>query len=309
LADSRVTIANQSESFSKVAAVVVLYYPDSDVYKNIVSYLEQVDLIILVDNTDEPAVELIEKLANNAKVFPIINHCNLGVAAALNMGAREAISRGYKFLLTMDQDSYAAPEMVEVLKGYFINQGNQLAIASPFHLTAIDETPDSVSPSFNEVETVWTSGNLLLLSAYQAVGPFEEDLFIDFVDHEYCLRLKRYGYRVIQSYRAILHHTIGNCLEKKRILTIPLIISHHSPVRRYYITRNRFWVREKYLEYKRFCWIDRRRFLAELVNILFFEAQKFEKYKMVFRGYMDYRSGRMGKYRVESKSKEVCLNV
>lgn len=302
MAGPNVTIASQTEPSIKVAAVVVLYNPDNDVYKNISSYLDQVDLVILVDNSDDPSVELFEKLAHSTKVFTVVNYGNLGIAAALNIGAREAISRGYGFLLTMDQDSYAAPGMVEVLKEHFINQENQLAIVSPFHLTAIEKIPDSVSSSFIEVDTVWTSGNLLLLSAYQAVGPFEEDLFIDFVDHEYCLRLKRYGYRVIQSQRAILHHTIGNCLEKKRILTIPLIISHHSPVRRYYITRNRFWVRDKYPEFRRFCWIDRRRFLAELVNIYFFEEQKIEKYKMVIRGYLDYRSGRMGKYRVVSKS-------
>ncbi|RII31699.1 MAG: glycosyltransferase family 2 protein [Geobacter sp.] len=291
-----VPVDNQPDILSNVAAVVVLYYPDSDVYMNIASYLDQVDLVILVDNSDDPAFELIERLAHNTKVLPIINNCNLGIASALNIGAREAISKGYSFLLTMDQDSFATPGMVDTLKEYYDGQeGQQVSIVSPFHLTTINGIPDSGLTTFEEVETVWTSGNLLRLSAYQSVGPFEEDLFIDFVDHEYCLRLKRYGYRIIQSNKAILHHNIGNNLRKVCVLSAPLIVSNHSPLRRYYITRNRFWVANKYREFKKFCRIDRRRFFAELVTILLFEDQKIEKFKMIVRGYRDYIAGKMGK--------------
>ncbi len=37
-----------------------------------------------------------------------------------------------------------------------------------------------------------------------------EDLFIDSVDTEYCLRLKKNGYRVVRLNEAILYHPLGD---------------------------------------------------------------------------------------------------
>jgi rhamnosyltransferase len=287
----------KSLTLQMVAAVVVLYYPDDKVYSNISSYIDQVNLVVLVDNSDEPAIQLIEQFSGNKKVVSVVNGRNLGIAAALNIGAREAIARECDLLLTMDQDSSASPGMVEVLKDCFNSYDRHLiAIVSPFHLTNVTEPPLSSSPLFKEMDTVWTSGNLLRLSVYKDVGPFDEALFIDFVDHEYCLRIKRNGYRVLQSNRAILYHNIGNNLRKIDIASAALYVSNHSPLRRYYITRNRFWVTREYSEFRRFCWIDRRKCLAELVTIMLFEKQRVQKIKMIIRGYLDYRSGRMGKF-------------
>jgi rhamnosyltransferase len=286
-----------SSSLRKIAAVVVLYSPEDDVYENILSYVEQVDLVFLVDNSDEPSSDLIEKFSTIRKVISIVNECNLGIAAALNIGARKALAHGCDLLLTMDQDSSASPGMVKALRDCFISQEDELlAIVSPFHLISIVDPPDPSLPPYEAIETVWTSGNLLRLSTFQKVGPFDEPLFIDFVDHEYCLRLKRNGYRVVQSNAAVLHHNIGTNLRKIDFATLSLVVSNHSPLRRYYITRNRFWVTKKYREFRRFSWIDKRRFWAELVTILLFEKYKLEKLKMIIRGYLDYRIGKMGKF-------------
>lgn len=297
MADPLEVLDKRPDHLQKIAAVVVLYFPDNNVFWNIRSYFDQVDLIILVDNSDQPAIDLVENFSGNDKVISIVNRCNMGIAAALNIGAKEAIAHGCNLLLTMDQDSMATPEMVDLLKnGLSIHSDKPVAIVSPFHLTTVSKIPDQSVPPFEDVDSVWTSGNILSLSAYQIVGPFKEDLFIDFVDHEYCLRLKRRGFRVIQSNRAILQHSIGNNLRKITLASLALIASNHSPLRRYYITRNRLWVAKEYREFKRFCWTDRRRFLAELFTVMLFERQKIEKLKMVVRGYRDYRFGRMGKY-------------
>ncbi len=280
-----------------VAAVVVLYFPDESVYDNINSYINQVDIVILVDNTDNPGSSIIEKFSSDERVVPIVNGANLGIANALNIGAQEAILRGCDLLLTMDQDSCASSGMVATLKeGYIALEDDSLAIVSPFHLTSIVNAPDSSLPKYEEVESVWTSGNLLRLSLYKDIGTFKEDLFIDFVDHEYCLRLKRKGYRVVQSNFAILRHNIGTNLREIRFCFVSLKVSNHSSLRRYYITRNRFWVTREYKEFRKFCLVDLCRFWAEFFTIGFFEKNKFAKFKMIILGYWDYRIGKMGKF-------------
>jgi len=51
-----------------------------------------------------------------------------------------------------------------------------------------------------------TSGNLLNLHAVKQIGGFSEDLFIDRVDQEYCLRLRMNNFRVIQVNFVVFDH-------------------------------------------------------------------------------------------------------
>lgn len=278
----------------KIAAVVVLYNPDGLVCDNIRSYLDQVDVVYAVDNSDRESVHL-KVLKSEGKIHYIPNSRNLGIAKALNMGAKRAIWEGYRYLLTMDQDSSATVGMVDALLGCLEpGEESQVGIVSPFHLTDIDTAPVG-GPPREEILTAWTSGNLLNLEIFAIVGPFRDDLFIDFVDHEYCLRLQSHGYRVVQSNLAVLHHCIGTDLKKNKFLHLTLITSNHSCIRRYYITRNRFWVRKRYgRQFPEFFRTDATRFIAELVNILFFERDRCRKYLMICRGYWDYLTGKMG---------------
>jgi len=279
---------------AKVAAVVVLYNPDDVVCDNIRSYLDQVGVVYAVDNSDNE-VSHIESLKAEEGIRYLPNGRNLGIAKALNIGAERAIEDGYDYLLTMDQDSSASVGMVDtLLRCIEPGEASQVAIVSPFHLTDIDSAPVG-EPSREEVLTAWTSGNLLNLKIYQIAGPFRDDFFIDFVDHEYCLRLQVKRYRVFRSNQAVLKHCIGTDLKKNKFLHLTLISSNHSHVRRYYITRNRFRVRKQYgKQFPQFVKEDRKRFIAELINILFFEHDKFRKYRMICKGYYDYLIGKAG---------------
>jgi rhamnosyltransferase len=144
-----------------------------------------------------------------------------------------------------------------------------------------------------------TSGNLLNLSAYQVVGPFLDELFIDFVDVEFCLRLRQKGFLVVQANRAILKHNLGNITNVK-ILFKQLRTSNHSPLRRYYITRNRFFVWNKYHEFdvaKEAIAKDKVSFRGEIRNILLMEKYKIAKLAMIVKGYFDYKRNVFGKFK------------
>ena len=74
---------------------------------------------------------------SNTKVKYIYNNLNLGVAASLNIGAKEAIEQGYTYLLTMDQDSKATPDMINhMLKAY--KHFQDIGIVTPFHVNKFE---------------------------------------------------------------------------------------------------------------------------------------------------------------------------
>lgn len=281
---------------SRIAGVVVLYRPGENFTENIASYAEQVDILFAVDNSGLDTARTAKPLQQFANVIHVVNGRNFGVARALNIGAQMALEQGCDFLLTMDQDSRAAPGMVETMLACFRScEPGSVGIVAPFHATRPGEKPGG-GADFLEVPAAMTSGNLLSLPAYEAVGPFMDELFVDFVDIEYCLRLRAQGFRVIRSNRAVLEHRVGTIM-KFRVFSKDLYLTSHTAVRKYYKTRNRFFVADRYRAvFPGFCRADRIRFGLELLRLLFFESDKMEKLSMMRKGYADYRRGRMGSY-------------
>ena len=181
---------------SKIASVVVLYNPDANVYNNINSYIRQVDRLYIVDNSELDNSFLITKIHCPEKTEYIWNKTNIGIAAALNIGAKLALEKKFDYLLTMDQDSEASPFLVSNLLECF-SQDSQIAVVSPILQHRIGrKIKDKKTKSCEEVLSTWTSGNLVDLSKFQKIGGYREDFFIDYVDHDFCLRLNKMGFKV-----------------------------------------------------------------------------------------------------------------
>lgn len=277
----------------QIAGVVVLYNPALWVVANIRSYLDQVGELFVVDNSERSAPEVVSQLALMPRLTYLANGSNLGVARALNIGAERAVAAGYCRLLTMDQDSSAMPGMVAALLSCLDGEaGNAVGLAAPFLATWKDERPPE-SPACQPVLTAMTSGSLLDLRAYQKAGPFADELFIDFVDIEYCLRLQRTGFKVLRANCAILKHNVGS----KIALPGGFAVTSHDAIRKYYKTRNRICVWERYwTDFPAYCLRDAVRFFLELARLFLFEPERVAKTRMMARGIDHACRGKMGKY-------------
>ncbi|RII29170.1 MAG: glycosyltransferase family 2 protein [Geobacter sp.] len=278
------------------AGIVVLYHPKLDALQNILSWSEQIDRVYAVDNSEQQDSQFRDLLTGLDNLTYLPQEGNLGVAAALNIGAKRAISEGYEWLLTMDQDSKATSGMVSEMLIAVQPEGLEITgIISPFHATKAGMTP-AADKAVEDVLTVMTSGNLLNLNCYMTAGPFLDELFIDFVDNEYCLRLKSMGFRVVRVNTARLEHHLGDITDhswKGRIVSV----SNHPPLRRYYMARNRFYILEKYREiFPDYCKAEMEKFRGEIKGIFLFEKQKLEKLWMTLLGYLDYKRRIVGKY-------------
>jgi len=281
---------------SSVAGVVVLYDPDDKVIANIKSYIDQLGSLYAVDNSEEVNSDVVEKIKSLERISYLWNEKNLGVAAALNIGAGLAIEQGYKFLFTVDQDSNASPGMFgEFFKFLEANGPEQIGIIAPYHFYENFRRPRAKG-DFQEIISTVTSGNMLNLAAYEQAGPFLDALFIDYVDFEYCLRLRARGFKIVQINRAVLNHVLGNVVSRRFIFR-KVAVTNHPPVRIYYRTRNRLFVSMKY--FRRFpVWVCRDSviFANEIIKILCFEKEKIDKFEMALLGVKDFLSGRFGKY-------------
>lgn len=287
----------------KIAGVVVLYNPDENVKKNIDSYINNLDILYVVDNSPEPNDN--SKYYKGKKIKYISNHGNKGIAYALNVGAKEAIKTKNEWLLTMDQDSSfkgdSLSKMIAFLKeiknNSFICETlsisyEKLGILSTLQRTELNRNNEEKGISYPLV--VMTSGNLINLNIYKEVGGFKDWLFIDAVDFDYCLNVRKHRYEIVQMSTAELIHNLGN-VEKHVLLGKTMFATNHNANRRYYITRNRHYLYDLYhSEFEDYCKLEVGRTKKELIKILLFEKNKFAKIKAIYMGYRDYKKGIKG---------------
>ena len=289
---------------SKVAAIIVSYNPDKNLLDSVNLLISQVEKIIIVDNgsIEEKRKDISSiKDIDNERIEVIFNEENLGIATALNIGVREALKQGFNWILTMDQDSKASKDMVEKMFEVYnnIDEKERKSILSIFP-NFVDERIQSIEENlvmntYEYVDADITSGNLVKAEVFDKVGFFDDSLFIDLVDTDFCMRLNEKNIKMIKVRDAILYHSLGESQSVKSIFG-KFNTSNHSALRRYYMTRNRFYIWEKYKDLNSFTLNrDKKLFKKEFIKIILGEKDKVNKIKMVFKGYKDYKKGIRGK--------------
>lgn len=278
----------------KIAGVVIAYFPDlSKLIRNIDTYIDHIEQLFIVFNSPatNDVVNLLTEKYSTIRV--IVNEKNIGIASALNQTALKAINLGYDWLLTMDQDSRFSSD--HYFEAFGKSEMKNVAIFCP--------TPDSqfrnTSNNFNETEevlTVITSGNLLNLSIWEILGGFEEKLFIDEVDNDYCLKAVFGGFKIIRFKNISFIHELGQNKEVFFLFKKYMIITH-SPVRAYYIFRNNFYIFSKYKKtFPEFVRSRKLVLLKVFIKILLFSENRIQYCRYVLAGIRDYFKHSYGSY-------------
>jgi rhamnosyltransferase len=284
---------------NRVCGVVVTYNCSSELPDNIRSLRGQIDELVIVDNGSIPAsLQILEKIQNEQRCHILLNGDNLGIAAALNMGAAYARENNCDWIATFDQDSHI-PEgfIASALEDWSRDPARErIAMVIPRYF---DRSTGAEAHNWcKRVGTLLigiTSGALTRLDVLIDVGMFRDSLFIDCVDTEFCLRLARQGWVVVQSRNAILHHSLGDTLVRKvgfgRIVTTP----NHSPLRRYYIARNRLWLWRTYFwSYPRWAVSDILFMGWDLLGVMLIEPDSLKKLRFTILGFGDALRNRFG---------------
>ncbi len=240
---------------AEICAIVVTYFPDSRFRERLECIRRQVGKTVVVDNTDSGSNSEVSQLAGVSGIEIIRNRENVGIGFALNAGLELAAEQGYKWAITFDQDTWAKENLSESLLNILQSQTRAERVGvigcnyEDENLAISPVAYKKDGPRFSETETVITSGCLMSLEAYSAVGPFRSEFFIDYIDHEYCLRLKKFGYKVLIANEPLMIHAlgaatalnIGNGGGK-----VALVLTNRPPLRRYYMTRNGLLVAKEY---------------------------------------------------------------
>lgn len=274
----------------KIAAVVILYQPTEEDICNMNTYIEDVDILYVMDNSKTSNEKRIPK---NKKIQYIFNKENLGLPIPLNKAAKLSREKGYHWLLTMDQDTRFKKGIIPKMKEQIKNTDcSKIGIVTPWHATKL-----KVEKSKEKIDyplDVMTSGNLVNLEIHKKIGGFKEWLFIDGVDIEYCLNLAKNKYKVMRLNTLEIEHNLGDITYRK-FFCKDLLVTNHSAMRRYYQCRNYHYIRDMYRkDFEDFCRILVK-VKSTILAIILYEDKKIDKIKAYYKAYRDYKRGKRGR--------------
>jgi rhamnosyltransferase len=208
--------------------------------------------VILVDNTEAPYLDN-DKLPVGCSLITL--GYNSGIAHAQNVGVAAALSAGATVLVFFDQDSKVSPGFLKILVAALETGIPQ--IVSPLCVDDVTGTPLASlglsryglsrpvyqlgSQSRYLVDIVISSGTTATREVFDLAGNFDEDLFIDFVDLEWCLRCRAAQIPIYVIPEAVMRHSIGS----RSFRFGPLTVLVHNPTRCYYQIRNSFLLLRK----------------------------------------------------------------
>jgi rhamnosyltransferase len=278
---------------NNVCGVIVTFHAQPSVLVNIMQLRPQVQHLVIVDNgSSKSELSPLYEAERELDFSLIENGENLGIAAALNIGVRWAQAQNCEWVVLFDQDSRTTDDFIDkVMDSY-------LKAESREHIGIVSgrfRGPDIDIDRYDYFAI--TSGSLMPLRIFEEIGFFEERLFIDCVDDEYCLRLGRAGYLILITGKRVLIHALGTPVQYRLPFSTRTFYSaNYGAKRRYYRNRNRAWlILHNWWRYPRWCKGSLSHMAKEFIKVLIAEDSRFPKLAYSLYGMLHGLIGRMGK--------------
>lgn len=214
--------------------VIPAHMPDARLIKS-ASELSKVAQVVVVSDGGE-----IPNLVDSLSVTVLWNPMNRGIARSLNDAISYCRERHARQVMTLDQDSYLDSELaVSLFRAVERSGFGAVGIERFGSMTHTPMRGRLATDGITEVREVLQSGAVFSVAALTEVGLHDESLFIDGVDTDISLRLRKAGWKVGVLQGSMIQHQLG-AGDGRRFSIGPFrpTATGHSPSRRGYITRN-----------------------------------------------------------------------
>lgn len=289
----------------KVGAVVVVYNPSEYLLgKCMASLVCQADKVCVVDNSAADNARLFAPYADKVRYIPLME--NRGIAAAQNVGLRALAADGMEYVVFSDQDSVAGNDTVAALmKAYALLDGNgkkvggvgtraiNVETGQPYRSKSMEYESASVGAGGSEArvtrcDSIRASISLMRLSTFAEIGGYDESLFIDGVDNEWCWRAGASGYEFYIAESATISHHLGE--GDRKIAAHRISIS--SAFRIFFQYRNYIWLcRRSYVP----MWWKRKNLVKYAVKLFYYPLFVSPRRQFLRRIFLGIKEGIMRK--------------
>jgi rhamnosyltransferase len=263
--------------------------------------------LLVVDNSPQPDRRAALRL-NEAGIVLLQNGNRNGIAGAFNCGLSALFEQGVDAVALFDQDSTAPGDYFSVMRSRCESLGSRAFLMGP---RIFDESDQRFLPELatsglaverlsvradvplQRCAFLISSGCVISRDAFMRLGRFDEALFIDHVDTEYCLRalLRNVPVYVVPS--LVLLHRIG-ARRRHKLGSLEMTTMNHPGFRRYYSARNAMQLALQYGLRLPVAVVPNVLTLWQIVQIVLAEKDKLAKLNAIAWGLADGLFGRMG---------------
>jgi rhamnosyltransferase len=243
------SVTSGADHRDTVAAVIVTYRPDLERFETVLGAAgPQVRSLVVVDNGSPDACEiarLVDAIPTARLVALEENH---GIAAGFNAGIAAALSGSpeIEWVLTLDQDSVLDGAAVSTALDCLATL--QHAISGRCGVIGLRHRPVTADRglwrlaerrldlgdlgTFRRRLLLISSGNLVRSEVAESCR-FDERLFIDQVDYDFCAEVRDAGFELFELKQVLMDHRIGRDVQIGKLRR-----PYENGQRLYYIVRN-----------------------------------------------------------------------
>ena len=264
-------------------------------------------VIVVINDRSLPYLDL-----DDEKSLVIDNKKNFGLAKALNQGISLAQQKAFKLAAFFDQDSLIPDnfnkKMLSNIKLFnkkephlnvatygsqFVNKKtNQQSQVINVGILRFITKNTSLHSFYDFPSWVITSGSYIPLKVFDSLDNFDENLFIDYIDIEWCLRAHKCGYLSVLFNDINFRHDLG----EGYIHLFGRYLYLHSPLRTYYASRNSVYLFSlKHVSFNFFVINQIRNLLKFCIAMIFDKQRSLDSVKYFFLGYYHGLIKKMGK--------------
>lgn len=285
---------------SETHALVTLYNPSEKEFNNCRILSQQVDTVILCDNSQESHETVFQ---NEKNIIYITKNENLGLGAAFNVALKND-TYGWKdddLIIFFDQDSQIGEGHIQALQDEYRKIETLIpnlgCLGPVFYNTSNGRTErprqkKNITDETYEVSNTITSSLMMRYGNLKRIDFWNEKVFLDLADWDLCWRMQKAGMVCCMTEKVVLHHSVGN--GEKKVGPIKLRVG--QPFREYYQTRDALYLlQENYVPLKMRLRLIANVTIRPVVHYLMLDDKK-SRMKFIRRGINDYKKGVHGEY-------------
>ena len=232
----------------KIGFVIITFNPENGLLFEVLKSIEnQSDLVVVIDNGSHSSSDL-DWLLDLNFVHLIKLDQNLGIASASNFGARYLKELEFDRVVFCDQDTIFPVDYREKVMNAVSIVSRGIIVPQFYDInknaTAVFQAPDAPLKNFevgDELTHVLhgiASGLCVDLISFFECGGFDDNLFIDWVDFEFCWRAAHYGVPTYCLGSLIVHHRLGDA----NMVFMGRSVASRSPMRLFFMVRNEIYL-------------------------------------------------------------------
>jgi rhamnosyltransferase len=285
---------------SETHALVTLYNPSEKEFNNCRILSQQVDTVILCDNSQESHETVFQ---NEKNIIYITKNENLGLGAAFNVALKND-TYGWKdddLIIFFDQDSQIGEGYIQALQDEYRKIETLIpnlgCLGPVFYNTSNGRTErprqkKNITDETYEVSNTITSSLMMRYGNLKRIDFWNEKVFLDLADWDLCWRMEKAGLLCCMTEKVTLHHSVGS--GEKKVGPIKLRVG--QPFREYYQTRDALYLlQENYVPLKMRLRLIANVTIRPVVHYLMLDDKK-SRMKFIRRGINDYKKGVRGEY-------------